>query len=186
MKWPRYSFGVYRVIFIVIYFFRVLNLRNFYLDFLILIAKTERLFYGNTITPIQKLDTILYVISLSQNKNVMSIKGYINANSTWDVTDVYIQNILDRLLKDGYAKLQPSGAWTITFDGEVFKDAGGYNAKSLANAADAEQQRLEISRLKSVDVSTDLNQKTLNKLTCRLVRATWWAFGAALFAGLIV
>jgi len=132
------------------------------------------------ITPIQKLDTVLYVISLSQTKNLGGIKDYISVNSKWDMTTTYIQNILDRLAKDRYAKLQPSGAWIITFDGEIFKDTGGYHAKFLADAADAEQRRLEIDRLRSVNVSNDLNQKMLNKLTNRLSWATWFAFGAAM------
>lgn len=132
------------------------------------------------ITPIQKLDTILYIASVSEQKNISGFESYLRDNANCVLSQVYIQKILERLEKDGYVKLNPSQAWSITFDGEVFKDAGGYNAKSLADAVDAEQQMLEINRLKSVDVSSDQNQKTLNKLTNRLVMATWFAFGAAI------
>jgi len=70
--------------------------------------------------------------------------------------------------------------YAITFDGTLFTELGGYNAKSLALAADVEQQQLETSRLRSVDVSNDQNQKRLNKLTNRLAWATWFAFGVGL------
>jgi SOS-response transcriptional repressor LexA len=132
------------------------------------------------ITPVQKLDVILYISSVSEQKNLQGFQSYLKDNASLELSTSYIQKILERLQKDGYVKLNPSSAWTITFDGEVFKDAGGYNARFLAEAAEAEQQQLEIDRLKSVDASNDQNQKMLNKLTNRLTWGTWFAFGAAL------
>jgi len=133
------------------------------------------------ITPIQKLDTILYIISLSPEKNIEGIQAYLKDNYNCSISPFDIRKVVMRLDKDGYIEFFSGATCRIKFDGELFLSQGGYTAKSLADAADAEQQMLEIARLKSVDVSSDQNQKTLNKLTNRLSWATWFAFGAAFF-----
>jgi hypothetical protein len=135
------------------------------------------------VTPMDKLDTILYILSLSPQKNIGGIQQYLRDNyNGCDLRVEELRKIAKRLAKDEYIEysLGAGDMCTITFDGELFLQMGGYNSKALADAADAEEQRLEIARLKYVDVSSDLNQKTLNTLTGRLVRATWFAFGAAI------
>jgi len=137
------------------------------------------------LTAIQKLDLLLeYFIKMDTPpfKTDDEIFNELKPESTKEMFE-----IMHKLEREGYIstsilsiKGQDETVYGSTFDGRLFYLAGGYNAKSLADAADAEQQRLEINRLRSVDASNDQNQKTLNKLTNRLSWATWFAFGAAM------
>jgi len=119
--------------------------------------------YPHTI--IQKLDAILYITSVSSTKNLGGIQVYLKDNSGCDLTLNYVEAILEKLQLNGYVKRQPSMAWTITIDGEVFLSQGGYGAKSLTDAANAEEQRLEIARLRNLDEQSEINQTRLNDLT---------------------
>jgi len=136
------------------------------------------------LTAIEKLDALLTYFVIEKSTRV----SFSDMTTRFNATPGQIREILDRLLSDGYVRefihTHPMGtseweSYSSTFDGRLFYESGGYNAKALADAADAEQQMLEIARLKSVDVSNDQNQRTLNKLTNRLSWATWFAFGAA-------
>jgi hypothetical protein len=130
-------------------------------------------------TPIQKLDTVLYILNLN-SKNIGGIRVYLLDNYLTNLTIAEVLRIAKRLEKDGYIIIENQDLCLITFDGELFLQQGGYQAKSLADASNVEEQMLEIARLKSVDVSSDQNQRTLNTLTNRLSWATWFAFGAAI------
>ena len=131
-----------------------------------------------TLTPIEHLDFMLTTLK----PKALLIGHFINiyAEHEIEMSSEEIDRIALKLKQDGYIIIPTVGNYMITIDGYLFEENGGYHAKVLADAADAEEQRLEIARLRSVDVSNDRNQKTLNRLTNRLSWATWFAFGVAL------
>ena len=76
-------------------------------------------------------------------------------------------------MKDG--KTVIGHRWYLTFEGEMFKENGGYEAKFLALDAERKMNEAEIERLKRFDQQNLDNQTALNLLTSRLVWGTWIA-----------
>lgn len=137
------------------------------------------------LNPVDKLDFVLdYFVNM--NNPPFKTDAEIAKELKFELTKEMFE-IMHKLEKDGYITSdiisrygQNITIYGSTFDGRLFYLNCGYNAKALAAAADKEQQKLEIDRLKFVDISSDQNQKTLNKLTNRLAWATWFAFVAAI------
>lgn len=141
------------------------------------------------LNPIEKLDkflTYFMEMGLTEDGRTSRLSNEIHQETgSGDVKEMF--EILHKLQSDGYISSirrdyhgKSVAFYSSTFDGRLFYLNGGYDAKSFADAANAEEQRLEIARLRNVNVSNDQNQKTLNTLTNRLAWATWFAFGAAI------
>lgn len=142
---------------------------------------------NENLNPIERLDLVLrHFIEINELPPYKPPSEILDSLNYDNIKEFY--EILHKLEVDGYissveefefddTKIRYYGS---TFDGRLFYLSGGYKAKALADAAAAEQQRLEIERLKSFDVSSDQNQKRLNKLTSRLV----WGTVAAAVVGL--
>jgi len=94
-----------------------------------------------------------------------------------------IKRIMIKLLSDNFTYESSTEAFVLTFEGLFFIENGGYEAKSLSDAYDAEEQRLEIARLRNLDEQSGLNQTRLNVLTYWLVVGT---IGATIVALLIL
>lgn len=132
------------------------------------------------ITPIKQIDCVLTL--LKNDRGHISFDDLLKRaqSNNAEIEGDILNRILNKLIYDRLVlekTIREFTSYCISFEGFLFE---GYEAKALADATYAEEQRLEITRLKTVDISSDQNQKTLNKLTNRLSWATWFAFGAAL------
>ncbi|MGZ3821471.1 MAG: hypothetical protein ACXVB6_12820, partial [Mucilaginibacter sp.] len=95
-----------------------------------------------------------------------------------------IVRILDKLVNDGYVierKQDNNGTriipqYLISWSGHLFDS---YDAKASRDAEALEQQRIDAARLIQLESQNLTNSGRLNILTHRLVKATWFAVGAA-------
>ncbi len=132
------------------------------------------------LTPVQQLDRVLYILTLSPRKNHLGIQSYLLNfyHAEWSLDDILM--ICRKLKKDGYVDAPTTDTFEITFDGKVFHQLGGYNSKILADQAIQNDIVARQSRLTFVEDQTIENGRSLNTLTDRLVSATRFAAWAAI------
>jgi hypothetical protein len=138
--------------------------------------------YKADLTPEQKLDIVLqFVVNLSADQFIgRNDIAYLLSALAYEKE---IGEILLKLYKDGYVATNNeigTGYFFSNFDGRLFIDNGGYTAKALRDSEALAQQRLDAARLIDLESQNLTNSNLLNTLTGRLVRATWFAFFAAI------
>jgi hypothetical protein len=130
--------------------------------------------YKPDLSPEQKLDIVLQKIvntPVSDDLRYGIIANLVGASGY----EKEIFEILLKLRKDGYVTSPNDsghGNYVSNFDGRLFIDQGGYEAKASEDANDALLKRLEINRQRILDASLEKNSKRLNDLTLYLAIAT--------------
>jgi DNA-binding PadR family transcriptional regulator len=133
------------------------------------------------LTPIQKLDTVLKLLQTQNSYKTKEEVTTILSQSGTPMNEDDLIRILDKLINDGFVietKQDRNGnhiyaRYLISYSGILFDN---YASKFLLDAADAEQQRLEIDRLRTLDLNVERNQTRLNRLT------RWLAVGTIVLA----
>ncbi|HEY5327152.1 MAG TPA: hypothetical protein VIJ27_09130 [Mucilaginibacter sp.] len=136
------------------------------------------------LTPIQKLDYVLYYIKNLKHEQVSDatiIAFSINSRVQEIVPEVEALMIIKKLIKDGYVNDSDTNEHgikqlSVSFEGSVFIERGGYSDQALRDANDTEKQKREIVRLRNLDIHSEENQKSLNRLTL------WLALGSGALA----
>ena len=100
------------------------------------------------LTPIDKLDSVLKFICTSDfwvtGNPEKYIYGKYNQRHNGIIAEPEFMKILDKLVKDGYLDKsighEKAYEYTLTFDGMVFNQAGGYKRESEINAKTESQK----------------------------------------------
>jgi hypothetical protein len=121
-----------------------------------------------------KLDTILTILKTT-TKNLGGIQLYLNDNNITGFDFDEIRRIVRKLIDVGYLRDFGNATYTVTFDGNIFIENGGYTAKALRDANESLSEQRETDRRRTLDALLAANSTTLNVLTKRLVIATWVA-----------
>ncbi len=136
------------------------------------------------LTATEQLD---YMLNGFYNKKFEELKNKYGPNFLNE--NELVQQVLDRLILDGNIKKtivhDPSFvrgsliSYSLTFDGALFYESGGYKARALKDANDALWKKAESDRQRTLDGLLGNNSTRLNNLTHRMMLATWVAGGVA-------
>ena len=121
-------------------------------------------------SPVQKIDIALQYLKDNPTRiNFDSFNAKLNELGLTS-SQYHTRTLLDKLKHDRLVMDLPGPSnreegLLITYEGLLFE---GYQAKFLNDSAAAEQRRLELERLRTVDSNSERNQIRLNDLTLYL------------------
>jgi len=133
--------------------------------------------YSELQTNEEKIDMVLrYVVNIPSRE--LLTRDQIASNMDAVTYEKEITEILLKLHKDGFIYTPNelgTGYFYSNFDGRMFVQNGGYEAKALKDANEASWKQSEIDRRRTLDDLLASNSTDLNVLTSRMAKATLFA-----------
>jgi len=127
-------------------------------------------------TPIQKLDFLLTFFKSRPILQSSDISTHFASNSIHIDGQSEISRLIRKLLADKYIDTGSTGIYTISVDGYLFEEHGGYASQLKKVENEAILLQREADRTRDVDQSLKDNSKRLNVLTF------WLAIGTGALA----
>jgi len=127
-----------------------------------------------------KLDKILWVLTLSPRKSINNIQDYLNINQDITLSNDEVKMLTNKIKEDGYITISEQYVCELKYEGKMYEKLGGYRFTAHKLSSQDVQRKIDAQRLIDSEIRGLDNQDRLNTLTHRLVIASWCAFGVAL------